>query len=109
MGRISVDRREEEKKRAEAAYQARVAMLKEAGSDDKAVGRDAKIRQLKAAISKARRQIRAIAVMSEHVAKAKADKAAAAAAPKQEKKAAPKPKKDAKDKDAKPKAPKKGA
>ncbi|MCU0660997.1 MAG: hypothetical protein MUC50_01570 [Myxococcota bacterium] len=109
MGCIGLDQREEEKKRAQTAYEARTAILKESGADKKALERDPVLRQIKAEIRKSSRRINAIAATAAHEAKVKADKVAAAAAPKEKgkdsKKAAPKGKKD--EKPAKPKAPKK--
>jgi hypothetical protein len=100
MGCISAEKREAEKKRAQDAYDARVALLKEAGTTDKDLNKDPVLRQLKAEVRKSNRRINAIAAHAAHEAKVKADKAAA---PKEKKiQGAAKGKQD--DKKAKPKA-----
>ena len=96
---------EEHKKTTEDRLVARMQLLKSEGAEDRVVQKDAKIKQFKAEIRKARHQLESIAALETLVrdkAAAKAEKAAAAKAPRQEpekaaRKAAPKkPKKEKK-------------
>jgi hypothetical protein len=96
---------EEHQKSAAAKLAARLELLKARGLDDKTIAKDAKIKQYKAEIRKARHQAQSIGAMealTSQKAEHKAQKAAAKAAPppaakKTAKSAAPKkPKKEKK-------------
>ena len=93
---------EDRRKAAEGKLATRVELLKTKGVNDKLIQKDAKVKQLKAEIRKAKHQMAGIAAMEALASgkvEAKAQKAAAAKAPRQE------PKKAAKS--AAPKKPKK--
>lgn len=93
---------EEHRKAAEGKLATRLELLKTKGLNDKLIEKDAKVKQYKAEIRKAKNQMAGIAAMealTSEKAAAKAQKAAAAKAPRQE------PKKAAKS--AAPKKPKK--
>jgi hypothetical protein len=95
---------EEHKKSAEGKLAARLELLKTKGMDAKQIQKDARIKQIKAQIRKAKHQMGGIAAMEALTAEkadARAQKAAAAKAPRQEPKKAPKsaaPKKPKKEK-----------
>ena len=97
---------EDHRKASADKLAARLEFLKAKGADDKVIQKDPKIKQYKAEVRKAKRQMAGIgameALISEKV-EAKAQKAAAAKAPRQEPKKAPKstaPKKPKKEKKA---------
>ncbi len=93
---------EAHKKAAEENLAARLELLKTRGLDDGQIQKDAKIKQLRAQVRKAKHQLTGIAAMTalmEEKADAKARKAAAAKEPRQQAKKAAKP--------AAPKKPKK--
>ena len=97
---------EDHRKAAEGKLAARLESLKTKGLNDKLIQKDAKIKQYKAEIRKAKHQMAGIAAMealTREKAETKAQKAAAAKAPRQEPKKAPKstaPKKPKKERKA---------
>ena len=95
---------EEHKRSAEGQLAVRLELLKTKGLDNKSIQKDAKIKQFKARIRKAKQQLQSIASMEDMTrgkAAAKAQKANTAKVPRQEPKKAAKstaPKKPKKEK-----------
>jgi hypothetical protein len=84
---------EAHKKAAEENLAARLELLKSQGLDDGRIQKDAKVKQFRALVRKAKHQLAGIAAMTslvEEKTETKARKAAAAKAPRQETKKAPK-------------------
>lgn len=97
---------------AEEKLQARLAILRERGSTEQAIGRDAVAKALKAKLREARARLQAVAAHEEKAAKLAQTKAERAAAPKEAKAAKKaeepppetKPKKEKKKKEKPPEA-----
>lgn len=93
---------EEHQRQAQGQLEARLEMLKSKGMDDKTILKDAKVKQFKALVRKAKRRLDSIAAMQTLASTKKATKAQKAAAAKATDQEPPKPKKI-----AAPKKPKK--